>query len=90
MINKLNKAYLLLLAVVMTVILGNFSSFAAVTAGNWELIEGNWKFYDESHNEVRGWINTENGSYYIDPENGMMVTGWKNIEGKWYYFNSVP
>ena len=90
MINKLNKAYLLLLAVVMTVILGNFSSFAAVTAGNWELIEGNWKFYDESHNEVRGWINTENGSYYIDPENGMMVTGWKNIEGKWYYFNSLP
>ena len=90
MINKLNKAYLLLLAVVMTVILGNFSSFAAVTAGNWELIEGNWKFYDESHNEVRGWINTENGSYYIDPENGMMVTGWKNIEDKWYYFNSVP
>ena len=90
MINKLNKAYLLLLAVVMTVILGNFSSFAAVTAGNWELIEGNWKFYDESHNEVRGWINTENGSYYIDPDKGMMVTGWKNIEGKWYYFNSVP
>ena len=54
MINKINKAYLLLLAVVMTVILGNFSSFAAVTAGNWELIDGNWKFYDESHNEVRG------------------------------------
>ena len=65
----------------MTVFFGNFSSFAAVTAGNWELIDGNWKFYDESHNEVRGWINTENG---------MMVTGWKNIEDKWYYFNSVP
>ena len=90
MINKINKAYLLLLAAVMTVFFGNFSSFAAVTAGNWELIDGNWKFYDESHNEVRGWINTENGSYYIDPENGMMVTGWKNIEDKWYYFNSVP
>ena len=90
MINKINKAYLLLLAVVMTVFFGNFSSFAAVTAGNWELIDGNWKFYDESHNEVRGWINTENGSYYIDPDNGMMVTGWKNIEDKWYYFNSVP
>jgi putative uncharacterized protein (fragment) len=89
-INKINKAYLLLLAVVMTVFFGNFSSFAAVTAGNWELIDGNWKFYDESHNEVRGWINTENGSYYIDPDNGMMVTGWKNIEDKWYYFNSVP
>ena len=74
MINKINKAYLLLLAVVMTVFFGNFSSFAAVTAGNWELIDGNWKFYDESHNEVRGWINTENGSYYIDPDNGMMVT----------------
>ena len=90
MINKINKAYLLLLAVVMTVFFGNFRSFAAVTAGNWELIDGNWKFYDESHNEVRGWINTENGSYYIDPDNGMMVTGWKNIEDKWYYFNSVP
>ena len=90
MINKINKAYLLLLAVVMTVFFGNFSSFAAVMAGNWELIDGNWKFYDESHNEVRGWINTENGSYYIDPDNGMMVTGWKNIEDKWYYFNSVP
>ena len=38
MINKLNKAYLLLLAVVMTVFFGNFSSFAAVTAGNWELL----------------------------------------------------
>ena len=90
MINKINKAYLLLLAAVMTVFFGNFSSFAAVTAGNWELIDGNWKFYDESHNEVRGWINTENGSYYIDPDNGMMVTGWKNIKDKWYYFNSVP
>ena len=90
MINKINKAYLLLLAAVMTVFFGNFSSFAAVTAGNWELIDGNWKFYDESHNEVRGWINTENCSYYIDPDNGMMVTGWKNIEDKWYYFNSVP
>ena len=90
MINKINKAYLLLLAVVMTLFFGNFSSFAAVTAGNWELIDGNWKFYDESHNEVRGWINTENGSYYIDPDNGMMVTGWKNIKDKWYYFNSVP
>lgn len=90
MINKINKAYLLLLAVVMTVFFGNFRSFAAVTAGNWELIDGNWKFYDESHNEVRGWINTESGSYYIDPDNGMMVTGWKNIEDKWYYFNSVP
>lgn len=38
MINKINKAYLLLLAVVMTVFFGNLSSFAAVTAGNWELL----------------------------------------------------
>ena len=88
--NKIIKAYLLLCAIVMMVFFSKFSSFAAVTTGNWELIEGNWKFYDESHNEVRGWVNTESGLYYIDPDKGIMITGWKNIEGKWYYFNSVP
>ena len=33
------------------------------------------------------YYDTDDGRwYYLEPENGAMITGWRNLGGKWYYF----
>ena len=49
---------------------------------------GNWVYYDNSGNRHKGWIQTKDGYYYMDPSSGVMLKGFQKIDGKWYYFSS--
>lgn len=40
-----------------------------------------------SKNVKAGWLNYNNGRYYIQ-KNGRPATGWKEISGQWYYFTN--
>lgn len=35
----------------------------------------------------KGWVNTDNNSYFLDYETGQMAVGYKYINGKLYHFN---
>ena len=45
---------------------------------------GEWVYYKNGR-RVKGWIEENGISYYLD-EDYTMVTGWKQIDDKWYYF----
>ena len=48
---------------------------------------GKWVRYDENGHMVKGWQNTEAGTYYFDPVYGTMAKGDAVIDGQSYYFN---
>lgn len=51
---------------------------------------GLWYYFENDVNTpAKGWFidNSDNQSYYLDPETGVMAVGWTNIDGAWYYFN---
>ena len=50
---------------------------------------GKWVRYDENGHMVKGWQNTEAGTYYFDTVYGTMAKGTVDIEGKKYEFDSV-
>ena len=50
---------------------------------------GKWVRYDENGHMVKGWQNTEAGTYYFDPVYGTMAKGTVDIDGKKYEFDSV-
>ena len=47
---------------------------------------GKWVRYDENGHMVKGWQNTEAGTYYFDPVYGTMAKGLADIDGSRYYF----
>jgi glucan-binding YG repeat protein len=53
-------------------------------------VDGKSYFFDNGGEEIppsvaTGWIDSEEGWRYFDPEDGgASVTGWKRISGKWY------
>jgi len=54
----------------------------------WELIEGEWYYFDKYGNMMTGWV-FDNYWYYINPLNGIMQRGWVKISGEDYYFDST-
>ncbi len=48
---------------------------------------GKWVRYDENGCMIKGWQETENGSYFFDYTYGTMAKGYATIEGIEYYFN---
>ena len=50
---------------------------------------GKWVRYDENGHMVKGWQNTEAGTYYFDTVYGTMAKGTVDIDGKKYEFDSV-
>ena len=47
---------------------------------------GKWVRYDENGHMVKGWQNTDEGTYYFDPVYGTMAKGLADIDGSRYYF----
>ena len=60
--------------------------WGASTNENGEKV-GKWVRYDENGHMVKGWQNTEAGTYYFDPVYGTMAKGDVVIDGQSYYFN---
>ena len=56
------------------------------TKDNWEFINNNWYFFDQSGWMVTGWLKRGNTWYYLSGS-GAMATGWINLGGTWYYLN---
>lgn len=58
-------------------------------ATEWEKIDGEWYFFDDSGWLVSGWLQRGKRWYYLDPNHdgtfGRMVTGWIKDSGKWFY-----
>ncbi len=50
---------------------------------------GKWVRYDENGRMVKGWDNTEAGTYYFEEITGAMAKGHVTIEGREYYFDPV-
>ena len=57
------------------------------TKYNWEKIDNEWYFFDESGWMQTGWLTHQKKDYYLDPISGVMQTGWKKIKNTWYYFD---
>ena len=43
----------------------------------WKWIDGKYRYYAKSGALKKGWLKDENKWYYLNPENGEMVTGGK-------------
>ena len=50
---------------------------------------GKWVRYDENGHMVKGWQETEVGTYYFDETFGTMAKGYATIDGKEYYFDET-
>lgn len=48
---------------------------------------GKWVRYDENGHMIKGWCDTEAGTYYFDLETGAMAKGTAVIDGKEYTFD---
>ena len=59
----------------------------AESAGEWEQVEGKWKFKTPDGSYAIGGKTIDGAEYYFD-SNGEMVTGWQSIDGKWYYYDT--
>ncbi len=61
----------------------------AYTQGVWKYENESWKHYDGSGALSFGWIKKESGWYYLNPEDGTMMTGWfQDEKGTKYYMNT--
>ena len=58
---------------------------------HWNAYEdGRWKLVKADGNEVKGWAMVQDKWYYLNPEDGFMMTGWlRNQDGRWYYLRTV-
>lgn len=50
---------------------------------------GKWVRYDANGHMIKGWDETENGTYYFDETYGTMAKGYATIGTKEYYFNEA-
>ncbi len=57
--------------------------------GDWKYENESWKHYEASGTFSAGWIKKASGWYYLNPENGTMMTGWfQDEKGIKYYLNT--
>ena len=59
--------------------------------GKWLMIDNRWYVFDEAGFMITGWFgNTEDGWYYLNPDDGAMLSGqWVNRDGKYYYLTET-
>ena len=50
---------------------------------------GKWVRYNADGHMVKGWQQTNAGTYYFDRITGAMAKGWTNVEGSTYYFDET-
>ena len=54
----------------------------------WQLIDGNWYYFNSKSETVDGWNIINGAKYYFGKTNHFMYTGYKVISGELYYFNA--
>ena len=63
------------------------AKYYGLSKGEWEFINGKWKWKEGSGNYVvNSWKLIADKWYYFD-KNGYMQTGWQFIGNHWYYMN---
>ena len=53
----------------------------------WQVIDGNWYYFNSKSETVDGWNIINGAKYYFGKTNHFMYTGYKVISGDLYYFN---
>ena len=53
----------------------------------WQVIDGNWYYFNSKSETVDGWNIINGAKYYFGKTNHFMYTGYKIISGDLYYFN---
>lgn len=62
---------------------------SAYSKSEWEWIDGEWYFFDESGYRKTGWVDWNGASYYLNPENGAMLhDGQFTVDGISFTFDS--
>ena len=60
-------------------------------ANGWEMVQGDWYYFNAEGYVHTGWLGAENNTYYLDGE-GKRQTGWillkDSLEENWYFFDS--
>ena len=54
----------------------------------WQVIDGNWYYFNSKSETVDGWNIINGAKYYFGKTNHFMYTGYKVISGELYYFNA--
>lgn len=74
----------------------HFDSNGNMSIGWYKASDSQWYYTCENSNGnlgtlIKGWHeDTQDGhKYYMDPKNGIMLSGWQQIDGKNYYFTSL-
>lgn len=65
------------------------ASEPGVQTGAWIQEGQDWKYQGTDGTLKTGWVKTENGWYYLDPQTGRMMTGWITVDGRRYYMNTT-
>ena len=53
----------------------------------WQVIDGNWYYFNSKSEAVDGWNIINGAKYYFGKTNHFMYTGYKVISGELYYFD---
>ena len=54
----------------------------------WQMLEGNWYYFNNYSEAASGWKMINGMKYYFDTEDHYMYTGYHAINGELYYFNA--
>lgn len=54
----------------------------------WQMLEGNWYYFNNYSEAASGWKMINGVKYYFDTEDHYMYTGYHAINGELYYFNA--
>lgn len=65
------------------------ASESGVQTGAWIQEGQDWKYQGTDGTLKTGWVKTESGWYYLDPQSGRMMTGWITVDGRRYYMNTT-
>ena len=65
------------------------ASESGVQTGAWIQEGQDWKYQGTDGTIKTGWVKTESGWYYLDPQTGRMMTGWITVDGRRYYMNTT-
>ena len=58
------------------------ASESGVQTGAWIQEGQDWKYQGTDGTLKTGWVKTESGWYYLDPQTGRMMTGWITVDGR--------
>lgn len=58
-----------------------------VPRNSWKQILNDWYYFDGNGNRQIGWLFSGQRWYYLDINDGKLLTGWRFVNEKWYYLN---